>query len=262
MDGGLPTLSKYKYGIQRLKLSDLKIPTWAYVPAVISYIFLFIGLYFRHSHKWPRFKSCGKNNMLYCDFFIKYFLLLATILLLLTYLTVRYTNCSHLSNTVTIAETFSILAIRKCIFNTPPPWSVWRPFEHEYEVSPRGISNYFTTLETPDHLERMKLMQFNINNSLHLYAANGGITLKQVENAQNMRGWWGSGRVRIQIIKGLVYVIFPPWLRQLNTRQTYTVMQLLDVLRLYKNRIPDVDFVINTSGTLLINGLNIYFNPD
>ena len=51
-------------------------------------------------------------------------------------------------------------------------------------------------------MKRMKVMQFNIHKSLHLYYTHGGITFKQVKNAQNLQGWWGSGRIRIQIIDG------------------------------------------------------------
>ena len=171
------------------------------------------------------------------------------LLLLLIYLIIRFTDCSELkSSPVTILEAFSIQAVRNCVLDRSPPWSVWNPHKYETHVSARGVSNYFTTLETPDYLQRMKVMQFNIHKSLHLYYTHGGITFKQVKNAQNLQGWWGSGRIRIQIIDGKLYVIYPPWLHRLEARHIHTIMQILDVLHVYKNRVPDVDFVINTSG--------------
>ena len=249
MDGNLTRLNKYKYGIQKFRLHDVKSNMWIYGPTVIFYILFLIIISFRQKRKRSHIKFCSKKNRSYCGFFIKYFILLTALLLLLIYLIVRFTNCSHLkSSPVTIAEAISIPAIRNCIFNSPPPWSAWNPHKYGNHVSARGVSNYFTTLETPDYLERVKVMQFNIHKSLYLYITNGGITLKQVRTAQKLQGWWGSGRVRIQIINGKLYVIFPPWLHRLEPRHIYTIMQILDVLHMYKNRVPDVNFVINTSG--------------
>ena len=38
MDGNLTRLNKYKYGIQKFRLHDVKSNTWIYGPTVIFYI--------------------------------------------------------------------------------------------------------------------------------------------------------------------------------------------------------------------------------
>ena len=127
-------------------------------------------------------------------------------------------------------------------------------YKHRFE----GISYYFSVTETKEYMETIRFMENNINKSLTKYQ--NGITLDQVLNAQKLKApdTEYTKIVRIQIIDQKLYLIRPEsesWLK-LTDRVKDTLILLLDILKIYHGRVPDVDFVISTVDQPPLENLN------
>ena len=127
-------------------------------------------------------------------------------------------------------------------------------YKHRFE----GISYYFSVTETKEYMKTIRFMENNINKSLTKYQ--NGITLDQVLNAQKLKApdTEYTKIVRIQIIDQKLYLIRPesePWLK-LTDRVKDTLILLLDILKIYHGRVPDVDFVISTVDQPPLENLN------
>lgn len=190
-----------------------------------------------------RFMCLNKYFVIY---FISFFIIGTLSVALTTFLLVAYTNCTHVtSNPVSISEAFTIKAIRNCIFDTPTPWGV--TIDNRFQ----GLSYYFSVTETPEYMNTINFMRFHINKSFEKYQT--GITIHQIRNAQN------SGLVRIQIIDENVYITKPPSMSIVGRRPAHFISVILDVIKIYKGRVPDTDFVINTADQAARENLN--FSP-
>ena len=123
--------------------------------------------------------------------------------------------------------------LRACVFNSPTPWPI--TLDHRFQ----GLSYYFSITETEEYMETVRFMESNINKSLTKYQ--NGITLDQVLNARN------SKLTRAQIIDQKLYVVQPESEPIFDRGPAHTVSLLLDVLRIYQGRVPDVDIILHSN---------------
>ena len=150
---------------------------------------------------------------------------------IVTFSLVAYTGCTNISYPVYFSDAFRMQALRDCVFHAPTLWGV--TIDHRFQ----GLSYYFSVTETPEYNEKIKFMETYINKSLDKYKS--GITLEQVINAQS------DSMTRIQIINQKLYVVKPKPLI-LGRGIAHTISLLLDILKIYKGRVPDIDFILNT----------------
>ena len=179
---------------------------------------------------------CFKQHL--CVSWLAFFFITCLSIASVTFSLVAYTGCTHISHPVYINNAFSLTAIRKCLFHAPTVWPV--TIDHRFQ----GLSYYFSVTQTPEYLETIRAMETNINKSLTKYQ--NGITMEQVVNTR---------LTRIQIVNEKLYLLSSEQI--VGRRQAHTISLLLDLLKIYKGRVPDVDFLLSTVDKPPNENLNI-----